>query len=77
MSEATIDTRAMLDEIEADRQRDGFSRAELARAADISDSTYTRLLQQPDRQPHPRTLRKLRQGLDRLAHRAGQRGAAE
>lgn len=71
---AEFDARASFEGIERERVTIGVSRAELARAADISDSTLTRLLQDRTRVPQPRTVRKLQAALVRLS---AQRGAAE
>lgn len=53
-------------EIEAERVELRVSQVELCRAAAIDPSTYTKLRQDPARQPHPRTVRKLQQALDRF-----------
>ena len=54
-------------EIEARRVELHVSQVELCREARIDPSTYTKLRQQPERQPHPRTLRKLMAALERFA----------
>lgn len=59
--------------IEADRERLNISRARLCRAADVSDSTYSRLLNGGTSAPQIRTLSRLRKALDRIS---SQRSAA-
>ncbi len=54
-------------EIDARRIELQVSQVELCREAGIDPSTYTKLMQDRDRTPRPRTVRKLRYALDRFA----------
>lgn len=53
-------------EIEAKRVELKVSQVELCREAKIDPSTYTKLRQDDERKPQPRTLRKLLGALDRF-----------
>lgn len=53
------DPREAFDKLEQLRSESDFSQAELCRKADLNQSTYTRLIQEADRTPHRRTVRKL------------------
>lgn len=56
-----------IDEIEARRIELHVGQTELCREARIDPSTYTKLRQNPERSPQPRTVRKLMAALDRFA----------
>jgi len=58
--------RDRFDAIEARREARSISVAQLCRRADVSESTYARLLKCPGRVPHFKTLNRLSQAISNL-----------
>lgn len=55
-----------MEAIEARREAAGVSQSELCRTADVHPTTYMKILNGATRQPHRRTVSRLRKALDAL-----------
>lgn len=63
MQHRVFDARKVFEEVEAGRTQLGVSQAKLCRVADLDTTTYAKLIMDPDRVPHRRTVRKLQRAL--------------
>jgi transcriptional regulator with XRE-family HTH domain len=61
-----MDLRHQFEVLDGARSKNGISRAELCRRADVDSSTYALLLRFKSRVPHRRTVTKLRTALSQL-----------